>query len=159
MTGNSERDHLKQALFLCEVHMSRLGHAMLKTEHLFPLNIEKLINLSDDELSFIDQMIFRFGKLQDTMGAKLFALLLLNLGEDIEGLPFIDRLSLLEKLAFLQDKNEWLILRETRNIVSHEYPNADEQTINGLNQLKEHVLKLQAIFQGLKESIEERFHF
>ncbi len=43
----------------------------------------------------MDQLIYRYSKLQDLMGRKLFVLILQGLGEDTEDLPFIDGLNVL----------------------------------------------------------------
>jgi hypothetical protein len=53
--------------------------------------------LSDDEVEHVDQFLFRFAKLQDAIGQKLFKTILLFLREDIEEKPFIDILNLKEK--------------------------------------------------------------
>ena len=50
-----------------------------------------------DSLAYCDQIIYRFSKLQDTMGAKLFKALLLYQGENIDK-PFLDLLNRLEKM-------------------------------------------------------------
>ena len=66
----------------CFKHLERMNTAKRKISHLFPLTIEKYDCLSDDEIAYIDQFLFRFSKLQDTMGTKLFPLTLLIVGEE-----------------------------------------------------------------------------
>ena len=73
-------------------------------------------------MAMFDQLIYRFSKLQDSMGSRLFKQLLEALEEDIASLPFIDILYKLEKLLLLNDAKDWIMLRQTRNTVSHEYP-------------------------------------
>ena len=53
--------------------------------------------------------------------------------EDTTGKPFIDILIRLEELGLLDNHSEWLRLRETRNTVTHEYPFAEDEIIEGLN--------------------------
>ena len=96
------------------------------------MDTEKYLKLQPEELSFTDQLIFRFSKLQDSMGGKLFPAILENLGEDVKGLPFIDRLAKMEELEIIASADEWMLLRETRNIVIHEYPFLTEEVIQGL---------------------------
>lgn len=76
-------DHLKEAILLCNTHFSRMSYAFSKVEKHFPLNEKTYAVLSPDDLSYFDQLIFRFSKLQDSMGNRLFPSLLENLGEDL----------------------------------------------------------------------------
>jgi len=52
------------------------------------------------------------------MGGKLFPAILENLGEEINSLPFIDRLAKLEQLGIIPSAEDWMLLRETRNILT-----------------------------------------
>jgi hypothetical protein len=61
---------------------------MEKVEKHFPLDSEKYLNLQPEELSFLDQLIFRFAKLQDTMGGRLFPVILENLGGRSQRITF-----------------------------------------------------------------------
>ena len=72
-----------------------------------------------------DQILFRFTKLQDTMGERLVAATLDALAEPFEAWPMRDRLDRLEKLGYL-DVNDWLACRELCNRLAHEYPDAPE---------------------------------
>jgi len=74
-----------------------------------PLSIESYLSLNDVDLSFIDQLIFRFSKLQDTMGEKIFPFILVLSKEDVKKKTFIDILNRLEELEVV-DKTEWLKL-------------------------------------------------
>lgn len=56
------------------------------------------------------------------MGGKLFPAILENLGEEVKALPFIDRLGKLEELKIISSADDWLLLRETINVVTHGLP-------------------------------------
>ena len=73
------------------------------------------------------------------------------LEEDISGLPFLDILHKMEKLNLIVSAKDWIILRQTRNTVSHEYPFYKEIQIEELNLLPEEVEKLSGIWLKLKE--------
>ena len=85
---------------------------------------EKEINLEDEEIIFIvDSLLFRFAKLQDFLGQKIFRNFL-----EYQGLSFnnfYDILKELEKEEIL-DIDLWGSLREIRNELSHEYPDKEE---------------------------------
>ncbi len=70
----------------------------------------------------IDAFIFRFSKMQDSMGEKLFPLTLTLLGEEVKRKPFIDLLNRLEELELLGSAEKWIELRKLRNAITHTYP-------------------------------------
>ena len=152
-------DKLKEAIQICEIHNQRMMYAMEKVKHHFPLDQNKYKNLSFDDLSYLDQLIFRFSKLQDGMGTRFFPAILENLGEDIEGKPFIDLLTKMEKLNLLENHKQWLKLRETRNLVTHEYPFFTPEIIHGLNMLIEQAEILESIWKNLFQFSKKRFNF
>jgi hypothetical protein len=150
-------DKLKESLQICEIHFQRMSYAAQKVNARFPLDENKYRELSPDDLSYLDQLIFRFSKMQDSMGNRLFRSVLENLGEDIEGKPFIDLLTKLEQLSLLEDHKQWLLLRETRNLVTHEYPFFTPEIIEGLNLLIEQVVILGQIWNRINSFLKERF--
>lgn len=154
---NEKRDKLDEAVLLCIIHSERMSFAWNKIKLHFPLDREKYLRLKPEELSFFDQLIFRFSKLQDSMGGKLFPAILENIGEDIKGLPFIDKLMKLEELNIISSADEWLLLRETRNTVTHEYPFITDEVIQGLNMLGKHYQLITEIWEGVENYIESRF--
>ncbi len=156
---NDKKDRLNEAAMLCAIHGERMSFAMNKIKMYFPLNRDKYMQLQPEELSFFDQLIFRFSKMQDSMGGKLFPSILENLGEEIKGQPFIDRLVKLEELNVIHSAEDWLLLRETRNIVTHEYPFITDEVIQGLNLLSKHYNLIMEIWKQAKIFISKRFNY
>jgi len=150
-------DRLHKRLSICELHHHRMMFAKNSISNMFPLSVESYQELTDEQISYTDQLIYRFSKLQDAIGNKLFPIILEGLQEDIENLPFIDILSKIEKLGIVDSSNQWLILREIRNIVTHEYPFQIYQLIEGLNQLSEQTAILSKIWEALKDYSKKRF--
>jgi hypothetical protein len=158
MQNQSEnRNKLTEAVQLCTIHSERMRFAWEKVKDHFPLDKEKYKQLQPEELSFMDQLIFRFSKLQDSMGGKLFPSILENLGEDIRELPFIDRLAKLEKLNVIGSADEWMMLRETRNIVTLEYSFITDEIIEGLNLLGKHQQLILDILEQVENFVKNRF--
>jgi hypothetical protein len=142
---------LTETLAICDLHYQRMIFAWGSIEKYFPLTEVTLSQISPIELALFDQLIYRFSKLQDSMGSRLFKQILEALEEDVSGLPFIDILYKLERLDILNDAKEWIVLRQTRNTISHEYPFFKEVQMEELNLLPEEVVKLAAIWSKLKE--------
>ena len=153
------KDKLTETLAICDLHHQRMIFAYQSIEKYFPLTEINLSQLSPIELALFDQLIYRFSKLQDSMGSRLFKQLLEALEEDISGLPFIDILYKMEKLNLLENAKDWIVLRQIRNTVSHEYPFYKEIQIEELNLLPEEVIKLSAIWLRLKEYSINRLAF
>ena len=157
MLNDELKDSLAETLAICDVHHQRMMFAYKSVEGYFPLEKESFSRISPMETAFFDQFIYRFSKLQDAMGKRLFRQLLEALEEDISGLPFIDVLYRMEKLNLLRDAKEWIDLRQTRNIVSHEYPFFREVQMEELNLLPADAEKLSSIWTKLKEYTNSRY--
>ena len=156
MLNNELNEKLTETLAICDLHHQRMMFAWGNIKKYFPLTELKYSQITPIELALLDQLIYRFSKLQDSMGARLFKQLLQALEEDITGLPFIDILNKLEKLNLLDDAKDWIALRQTRNTVSHEYPFLKEVQMDELNLLPDEVEKLAAIWLKLKAYALER---
>lgn len=63
---------LDKQLNECRKHIRRLESASVKMNPFMPIDEHRYENLSDDEVEHIDQFLFRFAKLQDAIGEKLF---------------------------------------------------------------------------------------
>jgi len=133
----------------CDKHILRINSAYQKTIAILPLNADKYTKLSDDEVGYIDQYLFRFAKLQDTIGKRLFKAILSSLEEDIEEMPFIDLLNRLEKLNILDSTEQWLELRKIRNTLSHTYEDEPEEMSLAINALFDKKQSLEKIYQQL----------
>ena len=151
MLTDETNDKLKETLAICDLHHQRMMFAYVSIIKYFPLTEFNFSKISPIELALFDQLIYRFSKLQDSMGSRLFKQLLEALEEDISGLPFIDILHKMEKLNLLENAKDWIALRQIRNTVSHDYPFYTEIQIEELNLLPGEVEKLTGIWIKLKE--------
>ncbi len=128
-------ERLSTSIQKCRIHLQRLQYAATQTQKLFPLSIDKYQSINDSGIGNIDQLVYRFTKLQDELGTNTFRFLLEYLQEDINGKPFRDILNILERLQIIDSSDIWLSLRELRNDLAHEYPMLIDETIDKLNHL------------------------
>lgn len=116
-------------------HFLRLENAFeaLKRTYTFPISMDNFKKIVDnvEYLAYSDQIIYRFSKLQDCMGAKLFKSVLLYEGENVNK-PFLDILNRLEVIDII-NVDEWFEIRDLRNEIAHDYEDNDEIAINILN--------------------------
>jgi hypothetical protein len=144
---------IEKLIVECDKHLKRINSAYFKMSVFMPLDARKYEQLTDDEIEHIDQFLFRFAKLQDAMGEKLFILILEFLKEEhTRAKPFIDILNRLEQLGLLDDKNVWLELRKTRNNIAHQYDDEPQQAAEALNAIYAAKPILEKIYTSLKAS-------
>jgi hypothetical protein len=116
-------DALKTALWEADRHLAVLEVA-LRDWHAAPVTDLSVME-DPNRLRTLDQLLYRYTKLQDALGQRLVPATLAALTEPFEEWPMIDRLNRLEKLGYLE-VDSWLRWRETRNRLAHEYPEQDE---------------------------------
>lgn len=86
---------------------------------LFTIEQAALLEEDPDLAERVEAFVGRFGHLQDTVGDKLLPLLLAVLGENPSAV--IDNLDRAERLGLLKSADEWMIMRNLRNQMVHEY--------------------------------------
>lgn len=144
---------LEKLIAECDKHLKRINNAYVKMSLFMPLNAEKFQMLNEDEIEHVDQFLFRFSKLQDAIGEKLFILLLELLKEEhAKSKPFIDILNRLEQLGLLEDKNVWLELRKIRNSIAHQYEDEPQLAAEALNAIYAAKPILENIYISLRAS-------
>ena len=107
-----------------------------------------------DFLILLDAFIFRFIKLQSSIGEKLFPLLYEFLtGKDYTEAAFIDILNTLEKYRVIPSAEYWKQLRKLRNEFVHIYPWETELNLAAVQRALEEVPTIEAIVKKIKEVI------
>jgi predicted nucleotidyltransferase len=130
---NLENLKIEKIFKECSKHLQRISEAYNDMSAFMPLTATKYENLSKDEVQAIDQYLFRFSKLQDSMGEKLFRVLVGRFEENIDKLSFLDVIKKLEKYIDMNIANEWRDLRNIRNLLSHEYEDDAIEMANSIN--------------------------
>ncbi|MBP6985263.1 MAG: hypothetical protein KBB83_01575 [Alphaproteobacteria bacterium] len=134
----------------CDFHVRQLDRAHKHLLPNFPLDHDRLHLLLGTEMHYLDQMVYRFSRLQDSLGAKLFPLLAEAFIPSQEKLTFIDMLNLLEKNEILPNAKLWREMRDFRNHLTQEYPENPDLMINNLNQAPTYVKNLLDIWVFVK---------
>jgi hypothetical protein len=119
-------------IYECNKHIEKIKDSKEYLKKLMPLSLEQYLIMDKIDSSFIDQLVFRFSKLQDSIGESILKGILILSKEDVKKMTFIDMLNRLEELEVL-DKNNWLKLREVRNEIAHEYSFNQEEVVNNIN--------------------------
>jgi len=126
--------HLEEAA----IHIERLESVIVALQEIFPLDMEKLENLSEEQKDRLDVLAFRFSKLQDLLGSKIFREYLSVLGYPVEEKNFLELLKELDKEKIISI-DKWSEFRGVRNSIAHDYPFDEEQKIEAINYLIKNV--------------------
>lgn len=145
----------KEKLYECGKHIEKIKVSKKYLAKNMPLFKEIYLNLNDIDQSFIDQLIFRFSKLQDTIGEKIFPSVLILTKEDVKKKTFIDILNRMEELEIV-DKVKWLRLREIRNDIAHEYSFNTDEVVDSIVAIYNSSDELVEIYQKVHEFCEEK---
>jgi predicted nucleotidyltransferase len=135
MSINANGLKIKKYLNECAKHKQRISEAFLNIKDIFPLSGKKYQVLSDDEIKNIDQFLFRFTKMQDTIGDKLLKAVASEFVDGVEKMTFFDILNTLEKADILNSANDWKRLREVRNNIAHQYDDEPDEMAMALNDI------------------------
>jgi predicted Ser/Thr protein kinase len=141
------REALQAILKECRTHAEVLQEAK---EELGDARFDEntVTRISIQQRRLLDQLAYRFSKLQDSMGMKLLPMLL-DLAEEplSEDATFAEKLQRLERLGALESVEGWRQLREIRNQIAHEYEDAPALKAAVLNRFIEEIDALLAIWK------------
>lgn len=151
MSQSLSEQKVSKAVRECEIHLDRMRYAMSAMERFMPLGETAYARLSMDDIQVIDQFVFRFSKLQDAMGERLFRAVLEFLEEEVKTRSFLDILNRLEQLGALESREQWLSLRIMRNNFAHEYDDDAVSMSETLNTAYAHASRLEGIFGRMRE--------
>ena len=103
-----------------------------------------------ENIKTIDGFIYRFSKIQDMMGEKLFPVYLKAVEEYSPSMPLIDILNKLEKFEIMDSETDWKYFRKLRNVLTHEYPDNEDDLIQGIKDALLVYPKVKMIYQNIK---------
>lgn len=149
------KDSFNQKLYECNKHIEKLKDAKEYLNPIMPLTIDSYLKVDKIQSSFIDQLNFRFTKLQDTIGESILRGILILFEEDVKKMTFLDILNRLEALEIIQ-KDRWLSLREVRNEIAHEYSFNQDEVVDSINMIYEKSEELICIYEDIVKFIKRK---
>ena len=153
MSNSIAKQKVVKVIAECELHQKRIEYALIKLKQFMPLTVDSYKTLNDEQIESLDQFLFRFSKLQDAIGQRLFSGVLEILEEPVKDTSFLDRLNRLEQLRIIDSKEQWLNLRNMRNNLAHEYEDDPKGMSEALNLIYEFHGVLANIFLQVKKYI------
>lgn len=144
---------LNREFDICDRHIQRIDEVLDAMHTDIPISVDCYMNLDENQIRCMDQFIFRFSKLQDAMGAKIFRYVLEYLDEDVSSLPMRDILNRLECYRLIDNAEEWGYIRELRNEIAHDYPLLENDVVSVLNELISKLSVLKGIYKRMKAAV------
>ena len=138
--------HLKEAKF----HIERLNEILSYLKDFYPLDIDSLENIDKDRL---DAFAFRFAKLQDLLGGKIFREYLEVINFPTQDKNFLELLKELNKEGVL-NIDKWAEFRSIRNSIAHDYPYDESEKIEAINYLIKNIDYLFKVTKNIEDKIE-----
>jgi hypothetical protein len=114
---------------------------------LMPLKGEQFQSLNEDDLDRFDAFRVRYCDLQDSLGNKTFRSILV-LEEEIPG-SNLDILNKMEKRQIIESFGDWKLLRNIRNLFSHDYPETEDDKADALNEAFSHTVNLVTVVDNV----------
>ena len=148
-TSLNYKEKLAQVAQEATIHLLRLDEAFLtlQEKYKFPINEKGFESILNNDLSYADQIIYRFSKAQDTIRGKLFRAFVVAQGESAER-PFLDILNALEKIRILMVE-DWFVLRDLRNEIAHNYDSSEQKALGILNDIYKNKHELKNILDAI----------
>lgn len=143
---------LIEMLETVDLHLKR---ASATCEDIKNIDLDKDVFDNKENVKTIDAFIYRFVKLQDYMGEKLFKELLKSVLEYKDNMSMLDVLDKLEKLEIIKSSDRWLDYREIRNKLTHEYPDNKDEIIEGIKISLEYFEEIVKMITNIKFYIKD----
>jgi hypothetical protein len=151
-------DEQLRLAFLLRVIDKERKQLALTLQRLFntPLTPERLQQLDTDPAfsEQLDAFASRFARLQDNLGDKLLPATLAALGEH-QG-PVLDNLNKAERFGWLESAENWLLARQLRNKMVHEYIEDLQLLADALNSAASFTPLLENFATQLISALEQR---
>jgi hypothetical protein len=158
MNDELSKTKVEKALKECEIHLKRMAYARGKLAELMPMDEQGYLALTEAQIESLDQYIFRYIKMQDAMGERLFRQMLDLLEEPARSQPFLDKLNRLEQLGAISSKEAWLKLRNLRNLLTHEYEDDSASMSEVITQVYGVYPEVEATYQQAADFIRPYLH-
>jgi hypothetical protein len=122
----------------------------------FPVTAGQLLAQDEALITLLDQFVFRFTKLQDTLGEHVLRQFCTGvLMELVDDVAFADVLALLERRGYLSEA-DWRIQRSMRNALTHEYPELTAWQAEALNRARDLSQQLLAWLNRFRSEFEKQ---
>ena len=130
---NIEHTMLKASIQACAQRIAKLRHSVEKIQHLFPLTLQGVAALTDEEEESVDALILRYSQCVSMIQDQIFRGVAYLEQEDISDKSNRDKALLMEKLGAIQSAEAFGTATLLRNKFSHHYPDESTARLDRIN--------------------------
>jgi uncharacterized protein YutE (UPF0331/DUF86 family) len=128
---------LLSSLQACRQRIAKLSFSLAKNQVLFPMALDTVTKLTEDQEESIDALILRYSQCVTMIQEQLFKGIAFLEQEDLSDKSNRDKTLLMEKLGAIQSAQEFGTAAMLRNKFAHHYPELNQARIDRLNLLPE----------------------
>jgi hypothetical protein len=129
----SEQKMLFSNLAACAQRIEKLRFSVNKNHPLFPLELETIGKLTDEQEESIDALILRYSQCVSMIQDQIFRGIAYAEQEDLADKSNRDKTLLMEKLGVIRSADEFGTAAILRNKFSHHYPEEAQGRLDRLN--------------------------
>jgi hypothetical protein len=155
INNSSEASLLKRSLSACAERIKSLEYSLAKNKGLFPLNVNAVEQLSEDQKESIDAFILRYTQCVSMLQDQLFNGVLIAEQEDFKELSARGKSMLMERLGAINSAKEFGAAAVLRNKFAHHYPEESGEQLTKLNELTKESEFVIGVFENLVEYIDK----
>ncbi len=133
----------------CSQRIGKLAYSLNKNRVLFPLSIETVSHLSDEQEESVDALILRYSQSVAMIQDQIFRGIAYAEQEDLSDKSNRDKVLLMEKLGAIRSANDFGTAAVLRNKFAHHYPEAVTDRIARLNLVVEEADFVIEVFKEL----------
>jgi hypothetical protein len=130
---NKEHEILTANVQACDQRIQKLAYSIAKNQSIFPISVQSLENLSDDQEESIDALILRYSQCVSMIQDQLFRGIAYLEQEDVSDKSNRDKALLMEKLGAIKSAEAFGTAAVLRNKFSHHYPELSSARVERLN--------------------------
>lgn len=133
--NDSELLMLKKNFSACSERLGSLIFSMEKMAYLFPLSLDRLGDITDEQKESIDAYIFRYTQCMSMMQDHIFKSIAIAEQEDLSDKSNRDKSLLMEKFGAIESADSFGSATVLRNKFAHVYPEETKEQLEKLNLL------------------------
>lgn len=147
---------LESSLSSCRERIGSLKYSIAKTSGLFPMELDNLERLTEEQKESIDAMILRYSQCVSMIQDQLFRGVLLAEQEELEGRSNRDKSLLMEKLGAIKSANDFGAAAVLRNKFAHHYPKESGEQLEKLNTLPDESEFVVEVFESISSYVNSK---
>lgn len=147
--SRKEMEVLLSNVDACSQRIGKLAYSLNKNRVLFPLSIETVSHLSDEQEESVDALILRYSQSVAMIQDQIFRGIAYAEQEDLSDKSNRDKVLLMEKLGAIRSANDFGTAAVLQNKFAHHYPEAVTDRIARLNLVVEEADFVIEVFKEL----------